>query len=124
MTSERTKARTIGEAMGLRPLEPVVLKFFNQRELLLGLFQPGSEEAAAMKTIMAAATSANPPRCFRCSTETPIPDMAITGRSASNGPIGFVLVLCRDCVSATEDIRADVVAALGETEIETSILPS
>jgi hypothetical protein len=45
MTSERTKARTIGEAMGLRPLEPVVLKFFNQRELLLGLFQPGSEEA-------------------------------------------------------------------------------
>jgi hypothetical protein len=115
-------ARTVGESMGLRPLEAVVLKFFSPMELLLGLFQPGSEEAVAMETIMMAATSLNPPRCLLCSTDTPFPDMAITGRSASNGPIGFVAVLCRGCTSATEDIRADVVAALGETEIETSNL--
>jgi hypothetical protein len=117
-------ARTSGETMGLRPLEPVVLKFFSSMELLLGLFQPGSEEVVALKTIMAAATSPNPPRCFLCSIDAPFPDMAVTGRSASSGPSGFVAVLCHDCVSTIEDIRTDVVAALGETEIETPILPS
>jgi hypothetical protein len=68
------RERTIGEDRGLRPGEPMVLKFFSGHDVLdLGLkfsFQGLDEEVleklSALKAVAARATSGSPAHCLIC----------------------------------------------------------
>jgi hypothetical protein len=131
MGESKRKQRTVGEHMELRPGEPVVLKFFTAHDILdLALkfsFQRLDEEAqervGALRTVMAQATSDSPLHCVICHGATVFPGLIGYARSASKSPVGVVFVVCIPCSAGAEsadDLRANIVEALGEEELKTS----
>jgi hypothetical protein len=113
--------------MELRPGEPIVLKVFSGRDVLdlvlrgpSGLDEEGLEEAAALHAVMQHVTSGDPPHCVICQNVTVFPGLIGFGRGALKAPGGAVFVVCLTCSTASEDIRKDIVEALGEEEIKTS----
>jgi hypothetical protein len=76
----RERRETIGEHIGLRPGEPMVLKFFGLPQILdlaakipQGLDEEDQERIAAFRTVTARATSDNPPDCLICRDRTIYP---------------------------------------------------
>jgi hypothetical protein len=129
--SKRRREKTIGEDMGLRSGEPMVLKFFSGRDILdLGLkfsFQGLDEEAleklSALQAVAARATSDSPAHCLICRDVVMYPALIGYARTASKSRIGAVMIVCRPCSAAAEtedDLRASIVEALGEVELKTS----
>jgi hypothetical protein len=124
------RKQTIGEYMELRPDEPIVLKFFSGHDVLdlaaklpfQGLHEEAQEQVGALRTVMQRATSDNPPHCVICDDVTVFPSLGYA-RSASKSPVGAVFVICTPCSMAAEsadDLRVDIVAALGEKELKAS----
>jgi hypothetical protein len=123
--AKRKRRRTIGEHMELRPGEPMVLKLFTGHDFLdLLLSGAGDEEAqeklCAMRTVAERSTSDSPPHCVICHAKTVFPGWIGFVRSASKSRVGAVFVVCRRCSTASEDIRQEILGALGEEEIKTS----
>ena len=123
--AKRKRRRTIGEHMELRPGEPVVLKLFTGHDFLDLLLSGSVDEEAqerlcAMRTVAERATSDSPPHCVICSDATVFPGLIGFMRSASKSRVGAVFVVCMPCSTASEDVRQDILEALGEEEIKTS----
>jgi hypothetical protein len=124
----RRRQQKIGEHMELRPGEPIVLKLFTGHDfldlLLSGAVDLGDEERqeklCAVRTVAQRATSDSPPHCVICQDVTVFPSWIGFARSASRSRVGVVFVVCLPCSTASEDIRQDVLEALGEEEIKTS----
>jgi hypothetical protein len=119
--------KTIGEYMDLRPGEPMVLKLFSGQDVLHLVFEDPSnldeeaaERMAALQAVMQQATSGNPPHCVICRDAPEFPGLIGFVRGALKGPRGAVFIVCMPCSAASEDIRNDIVEALGEQEIKTS----
>jgi hypothetical protein len=120
----------IGEHIGLRPNEPMVLKFFGWREILdlaakipQGLDEEAQERITAFQTVAASATSDNPLQCAICRDPTVYPSLMGYARTASKSPYLVVMVVCEPCSSAAEsaeELRAKILEALGEEELRTS----
>jgi hypothetical protein len=121
---------TIGEHIGLRPGEPMVLKFFGWRGILdlaakipQGLDEEAQEQVVAFRTVAASATSDNPLQCVICRDPTIYPSLMGYARTASKSPHLVVMVVCEPCSSAAqsaEELRANILEALGEVELKTS----
>jgi hypothetical protein len=116
--------------MDLQPGKPMVLKLFSGQDVLdlvlrglFGLDEEAREKVAALQAVMQRATSGNPPRCVICQDAPEFPGLIGFARGALKGPRGTVFIVCLPC-SAFEDIRADVIEALGEEEIKTPDWPS
>jgi hypothetical protein len=125
------RERTIGEDVGLLSGEPTVLKFFSGHDVLdLGLkfsFQGLDEEAleklSALRAVAARATSDSPAHCLICRDVVMHPALIGYARTASKSPIGVVMVVCSPCSAAAgsaEELRANILEALGEVELKTS----
>jgi hypothetical protein len=113
--------------MDLRPDEPMVLKLFSGQDVLDQVFKDPSnldeeaaERMAALQVVMQQATSGNLPHCVICQDAPEFPGLIGFARGALKGPRGAVFIVCMPCSAASEDIRADIIEALGEEEIETS----
>jgi len=132
--ARRRREKTIGEHIGLRPGEPMVLKFFRLSQILdlaakipQGLDEEDQERVAAFRTVAASATSDNPPQCLICRDRTLYPALMGYARTASKSPHLVVMVVCGPCEAAAEsaeNLRADILEALGEEELKTSDWPS
>jgi hypothetical protein len=123
--SERDK--TIGEYMELRPGEPMVLKVFSGYDVLDLVFKgPSSldeeaqEKVVALQAVMRQATSGNPPHCVICQDAPEFPGLIGFVRGALKSPRGAVFIVCMPCSTASGNIRANVIEALGEEEVKTS----
>jgi hypothetical protein len=131
---EARRRQTIGEHIGQRPGEPMVLKFFGWRDLLdlaaknpQGLDEEAQEQVVAFRTVATSATSDHPPHCVICRDPTIYPSLMLYARTASKGPHLVVMVVCQPCEAAAEsaeELRANVLEALGEVELKTSSWPS
>jgi hypothetical protein len=121
---ESKRRRTIGEHMELRPGEPIVLKLFTGHDfldlLLSGAVDVRDEEAQAVRAVAQRATSDSPLHCVICQDVTVFPSRIGFGRSTSKSRVGAVFVVCMPCSVASEDIRQDILEALGEEELKTS----
>ena len=80
--ARRRREKTIGEHIGLRPGEPMVLKLFGWREILdlaakipQGLDEEDQERVVAFRTVATCSTSGNPPHCVICRDPTVYPSM-------------------------------------------------
>jgi hypothetical protein len=128
---EAKRKKTIGEHLELKPGEPVALKFFGAHDVLelmckgpSSLDEEAWERVCALRTVMRHATSGKPPHCVLCDAPTAFPGLIAYARAASKTPGGAVFVICQPCAAASEDLRGDILAALGEKELETSSWPS
>jgi hypothetical protein len=123
---EAKRKKTIGEHLELKPGEPVVLKFFGGLDLLGGgvLDEEAQERIFALRTVMQRAMSGKPPHCVICDEATVYPGLIAYARAASKTPGGAVFVICQPCAVASEDLRGDILAALGEQELKTSPRPN
>jgi hypothetical protein len=128
--ARRKRQQTIGENIGQRPGEPMVLKFFGWREILdlaakipQGLDEEAQEQVVAFRTIAASVTLDNPPHCVICRDPTIYPSLMGYARTASKSPFLVVMLVCGSCSSAAEsadELRAKILEALGEEELKTS----
>jgi hypothetical protein len=122
--ARRKRRQTIGEQMELRSGEPIVLKLFTGHDfldlLLSGAVDVREEKAQAVQAVAQRATSDSPPHCVICQDVTVFPSWIGFARSASKSRVGVVFVVCLPCSTASEDIRRDILEALGEEEIKTS----
>jgi hypothetical protein len=124
--AKRRREQTLGELVGLEPGVPVVLKVFSMHDVL-GLFagsalldEEGLERLSALRAIIPSAAAGRFPRCLLCDNRTEFPSSIGYTRGARKSPAGIVFVICLDCSTGSEDLRGDILAALGEEEIATS----
>jgi hypothetical protein len=132
--ARRRREKTIGEHIGQRPGEPMVLKFFDWRDILdlaakfpQGLDEEDQERVVAFRTIAAGATSNHPLDCVICRNPTVYPSLMFYARIASKSPHLVVMVVCEPCSSAAksaDELRANILEGLGEEELKTSNWPS
>jgi hypothetical protein len=128
--ARRRREKTIGEHIGLRPGEPMVLKLFGWREILdlaakipQGLDEEDQERVVAFRTVATCSTSGNPFQCVICRDPTIYPSLMFYARTASKSPFLVVMVVCEPCEAAAEsaeELRANILEALGEVELKTS----
>jgi hypothetical protein len=128
--ARRKRQQTIGEHIGQRPGEPMVLKFFGLRDILdlaakipQGLDEEAQEQVVAFRTVVASATSDNPPDCLICRDPTIYPALMGYARTVSKSPFLVTMVVCGPCEAAAEsveELRAKILEALGEEELKTS----
>jgi hypothetical protein len=88
-----------------------------------GLDEEDQERIAAFRTVTARATSDNPPDCLICRDPTLNPALMGYARTASKSPFLAIMVVCGPCEAAAgsaEELRANILEALGEVELKTS----
>jgi hypothetical protein len=84
------------------------------------LSEEDHERAEALVAVAQRIMSGDPSRCLCCSEVVTAPVLIGYARGVLKGPGGVVFIVCLKCTTASEDIRADILDALGEEELKTS----
>jgi hypothetical protein len=115
---------SITRYMVLRPDEAVALRAFGAADIQAlkektpeGLTDEDCERGEALEAIARRMVLGDPPTCLRCDNVTTTLGMVVYAFGVLKSGGGSIHVVCAPCLSASADIRKDIIEALGAEEL-------